>query len=159
MKPVIRVASDDDAPLIARLTRDAWAGTVQPGSGGHVETAAEVSLHLQRGGAFLLLLDQQPIGSVRWAPHDAEDQTWEIFRLGVLPSWRGHHLSQILLEAVIHEAQDSGVQELRLAVPPDQPRLIDRYAAYQFELAGELEYSPANPLDPTALVMRRVLRQ
>lgn len=78
--------------------------------------------------------------------------------MGVLPEYRGNNLSQHLLEAVIHHGQESGIRELRLAVRSDQPKLIDFYAAYEFDLAAELEYSHANPLEPAPLVMRRQLR-
>ena len=79
--------------------------------------------------------------------------------LGVLPAFRGTGLSQHLLEAVIHCAQISGVEELRLGVRVDQPRLLDLYAAYHFEPAPELEYSHANPDEPAPSVMRRFLKR
>lgn len=158
MNLVVRAAVDDDAQLIADLTRACWAGTVTVTSSGHRETAQRVAEQLREGGAFILLLDDAPVGSVRWAPHEFEPDVWEIRRMGVLPRCRGGNLSQHLLEAVIHHSQASSVQELRLAVRDDQPRLLDLYAAYEFELADELEYSYANPAEPPPRVMRRVLR-
>ncbi|AXA90118.1 GNAT family N-acetyltransferase [Massilia sp. YMA4] len=154
----VRPADDEDATLIAGLTRKAWAGKVSVTSSGHRETAVLVAEHLRQGGGFVLLDGATPIGSVRWLPHDTEPGVWEILRMGVLPEYRGQNLSQHLLEAVIHHGLESGIDELRLAVRPDQPKLIDFYSAYEFELAPELEYSHANPLEPAPLVMRRVLR-
>jgi ribosomal protein S18 acetylase RimI-like enzyme len=78
--------------------------------------------------------------------------------MGVLPEYRGGNLSQHLLEAVIHHGLASGVEEVRLAVRSDQPKLIDFYTAFEFELAEELEYSHANPMEPPPLVMRRSLK-
>jgi hypothetical protein len=43
-------------------------------------------------------------------------------------------------------------------VRADQPRLLDLYSAYDFELALELEYTDADPLEPVPAVMRRLLR-
>ena len=77
--------------------------------------------------------------------------------MGVLPDLRGRQLSQHLLEAVLHHALASDVDELRLAVRADQERLLDLYAAYGFELAPELEYTQANPLEPAPMMMRRML--
>lgn len=77
--------------------------------------------------------------------------------MGVLPTWRGHNLSQHLLEAVIHHGLACSVDEVRLAVRADQRKLVDFYASYEFALAEELEYSHANPLEPPPLVMRRAL--
>jgi ribosomal protein S18 acetylase RimI-like enzyme len=79
--------------------------------------------------------------------------------MGILPGHRGARLSQHLLEAVLHRAQVCEVNELRLAVRTDQTSLIDLYAAYGFELAPELEYSNANPLEPAPFVMRHILRR
>lgn len=158
MSIMVRAATDDDAQLIAELTRAAWAGKVAVTSGGHRETAQRVGEHLRNGGAFILLQNDKPVGSVRWCPHDHDQDVWEIMRMGVLPECRGSNLSQHLLEAVIHHSQASAVQELRLAVRSDQTKLLDFYAAYEFELAEELDYSHANPAEPPPLVMRRRLR-
>jgi len=158
MDILVREATDHDAQLIAELTRGAWAGKVAVTSSGHRETAVNVSQHLRDGGGFILLCDDCAVGSVRWLPLDAEPDVWEILRMGVLPGHRGTNLSQHLLEAVIHHALAAGIEELRLAVRSDQPKLIDFYTAYEFQLAEELEYSHANPLEPAPLVMRRLLR-
>jgi len=155
---VVREATADDAKLMAELTRAAWAGKVSVTSSGHRETAVQVSEHLRTGGGFVLLVDDTPIGSVRWLPLDAEPDVWEVCRMGVLPTHRGSNLSQHLLEAVIHHALAAGIEEVRLAVRTDQPGLIGFYTAFEFELAEELEYSHANPLEPPPLVMRRWLR-
>jgi GNAT superfamily N-acetyltransferase len=157
MNIVIREANADDAGLIAELTRAAWAGKVAPTSSGHRETETKVLQDLQQGGGFILMRDDEAIGSVRWMPADAEPDVWEIMRMGVLPAYRGECLSQHLLEAVIHRALAAEVNELRLAVRADQSRLLDLYAAYGFELAPELEYTHANPQEPVPTVMRRVL--
>ncbi|WP_019141495.1 GNAT family N-acetyltransferase [Noviherbaspirillum massiliense] len=157
MNLLVREAHVDDAQLIADLTRAAWANRVTPTSSGHRETAVRVREDLQTGGGFLLLVDDIPVGSVRWLPVDTEPGVWEILRMGVIPGYRGTHLSQHLVEAVIHHALASDVDELRLAVRPEQPRLLDLYAALGFELAPELEYMHANPLEPAPVVMRRKL--
>lgn len=158
MDLLIREATLDDAQLIADLTRAAWAGKVAATSSGHRETAAGVVKHLETGGGFILLADEIAAGSVRWLPLDSEPSIWEIARMSVLPAFRGKSLSQHLLEAVIHRALASDVEELRLAVRSDQARLLDLYAAYGFELALELEYTHANSLEPAPAVMRRLLK-
>lgn len=155
MDIVVREAGTDDAALITDLTRAAWADKVAPSSSGHRESAARVLQDLRLGGG--LLLAGLPIGSVRWTPVEGEPAVWEIMRMGVLPVHRSEHLSQHLLEAVIHRALAADVGELRLAVRADQPRLLDLYAAFGFELAPELEYTHANRLEPAPAVMRRML--
>jgi ribosomal protein S18 acetylase RimI-like enzyme len=153
----IRVATSDDAQLIADMTRAAWAGKIAVTSSGHRETAMLVSNQLRQGGGFVLLIDDQPAGSVRWLPSDGKSNTWEILRMGLLPDFRGNDLSRNLLGAVFHHALSNGVSELQLAVRTDQPRLLDLYSAYGFEIAPELTYAHANPSEPAPIVMRKQL--
>lgn len=157
MDLVIREASIEDAPLLAHLTRSCWANKVAASSSGHLESSDKVAQELGEGGGFILLVNEEPAGSVRWLPIDGETTTWEMRRMGILPAFRGEALSQHLLEAVIHHAQTAGVEELRLGVRTDQARLVDLYTAYEFELAPELEYTQANPNEPAPQVMRRYL--
>jgi ribosomal protein S18 acetylase RimI-like enzyme len=157
MDLIIREATLDDAQLLADLTRASWADKVTVTSSGHRETAIKAQQDLQQGRGLLLLVDGEPAGSVRWLPQESDSDVWDILRMGILPAYRGRNLSQYLLEAVIHCAQEANVRELRLAVRSDQPRLMDLYAAYGFELAPELEYTHANPLEPSPYVMRRSL--
>lgn len=157
MEIVVREAGVEDAQLIANLTRAAWAGKVAVTSSGHRETPVRVLEDLQQGGGYILTVDDKPVGSARWIPLDAEPDVWEIIRLGVLPEYRGERLSQHLLEAVIHRALASDIKELRLAVRIDQNPLLNLYAAYGFDIAPELEYTRANPLEPSPVVMRRIL--
>lgn len=157
MNLLVREADADDAQLIAELTQRAWAGKVAASSSGHRESTERVLSDLQQGGGFILVSGDRPIGSVRWMPVDSEPDVWEIMRMSVLPADRGQALSQHLLEAVIHRALASDVKELRLAVRADQPRLLDLYAAFGFDVAPEVEYTHANRLEPMPTVMRRVL--
>ncbi|SNS71522.1 Ribosomal protein S18 acetylase RimI [Noviherbaspirillum humi] len=158
MDILIREAKEEDAQLIADLTRSAWAGKVVASSSGHQESPQRVVSDLRDGGGFILLADERPVGSVRWHPLEGESDVWEIMRMGVLPEYRGVQLSQHLLEAVIHQAQACEIEELRLAVRPDQTPLLDLYAAYGFEPAPELVYTYANPAEPEPMVMRKQLR-
>jgi ribosomal protein S18 acetylase RimI-like enzyme len=159
MNVLLQEATLADAALIAQMTRQAWDGRVAAGSTGHLESAERAAADLQAGGGFILLIDDAPAGSVRWLPADGESDVWEIVRMGILPSWRGRQLSEHLLEAVIHQAQQADIAELRLAVRHDQPRLLDLYAAYGFELAPELDYSRANPAEAAPVMMRRILKR
>ena len=158
MTIAVREATPEDATLIAQLTRGAWAGKVAVTSSGHRETAQRVSEDLRNGGAFILAVNGEDVGSVRWTLHDHDHDVWEIRRMGVLPCCRGSNMSQHLLEAVIHHGLASNAVELRLAVRADQPKLLDFYAAFEFELAEELDDSRANPAEPAPLGMRRILR-
>ncbi|MBS1187578.1 MAG: family acetyltraansferase [Burkholderiaceae bacterium] len=156
---LISEASINDAQLIAELTRASWADKVNPTSSGHRETAELVRADLQRGGAFILLVNDTPSGSVRWLPVDGESGVWEVRRMGVMPMYRSRNLSQYLLEAVIHRTLSADVHELRLGVRADQPRLVDFYAAFGFELAPELEYPHDMHGESAPIMMRRTFNR
>lgn len=156
---IIREATLDDAEIIAEITSAAWAEKVAANSSGHTESAARVEQDLHHGGGFILQIDDQTVGSVRWLPMDNEHDIWEILRMGIIPAFREQNLSLHLLEAIIHHALGCDVTELRLAVRADQPRLLDFYAALGFEVAPELEHTHANPDEPAPTVMRRFLRR
>jgi ribosomal protein S18 acetylase RimI-like enzyme len=154
---LVREASLEDAGLIAHLTRISWAHKVAYRSSGHHEDVARVEHDLRTGGGFVLQVDGQVAGSVRWRHHDYEPAVWHIVRMGVLPDFRGAGLSQYLLEAVIHHALAADIDQLRLTVHTDQSRLIDLYAAFGFELAPELDAERSEPLASSSIVMRKSL--
>lgn len=158
MQTRVREATLNDAQLIADLTRAAWADKVAVTSEGHRETATSTLEHLESGGGFILLVDEQPAGSVRWLPLQDDPCTWELLRISVLPQYRGACLSQQLVEAVIHHAHIEDVDELRLPVRAEQRSLMNLYSAYAFEEAPELDYTHADPMEPAPIVMRRLLK-
>jgi ribosomal protein S18 acetylase RimI-like enzyme len=155
MDILIREATIDDAELIADLTRKSWSDRVSAPSKAHKEDATQVVDDLHLGGGFVLLCDNVPAGSVRWKPIDTEMGVWEVYRMGVSPAFRGERLSQHLMEALIHRALSADINELRLAVRPDQIQLVDLYAALGFEIAPELDYARDNPQEAPPIVMRR----
>ena len=158
MNIVVREALQEEAQLIAELTRASWLDKVAATSRGHHEEIDRVLKDLRIGGGYLLLVDHMAVGSVRWAPIDTNGEVWEILRMGIIPEFRGHNLSQHLLEAVIHQAQACLVKELILAVRAGQQKLIDFYAAFGFEIAPEVEYPSANPAEQLPNVMRKLLQ-
>ena len=158
-KLLVTEASLDDAQLIADLTRASWADKVNPNSLGHRETADVVLQDLKSGGGYILHVNDVPSGSLRWLPVEGERDVWEVRRIGVLPIYRGQNLSEHLLEAVIHRALSSDINELRLGVRADQPRLVDFYAALGFEVAPELEYPHDIGHDTPPIMLRRMFHR
>lgn len=158
-EPTIRFATTEDAELIAELTRKSWSGKVAPSSSGHREGTERVANDLREGGALVIQDKDTAIGSLRWLPMPEDPTIWEILRLGILPQYRGKQLSKLLMTKITQQASNVGVQELRLAVRSDQPRLLEFYAEFGFKIAPELHYRYANPLEPAPIVMRRSLQQ
>lgn len=150
-------ASEEDAPLIAELTHKAWESRCPPTAHGHFDTADRVLTDLHEGGAFILWVDDQPAGSIRWAPTDEDDEIWKIRRLGILPEYAGQNLSQYLIEACINHARLSDIAEMRLFLPPWLEPMTRFYEAYGFEHAPEIEFTLRNPLEPPPIMMRKNL--
>ena len=155
MIPIVRDASPADAPLIARLTREAWAGRVAPDSSGHRESETRVLEDLAAGGGLVLEVGGEPAGSLRWRDHGTY---WEVARLGLLPAFRGRGLSTWLLNEVALRAHASMASELRAAVRADQPALAAWYERMGYVPDASLAYSRANPDNEPPLVLRRSLQ-
>jgi GNAT superfamily N-acetyltransferase len=153
--PILRPATVADAGLIIQITRSAWTGRVDPGSSAFRETEAEIAEQIAEGGGFILSLEQTPVGSVRYSP---VPDAWEVRRMGVLPEYRGKGFALAMMNAVVDHALCRGINELRLAVRYDQPRLLAFYAGMGFELAPNLKYAHQSPGSVAPTVMRRSLR-
>lgn len=153
MIPTLRTATLEDAELIARLTREAWAGRVAPDSSGHFESAEKVERDLAEGGGIIMEVGGEPVGSVRWFPvfvrledgSRAGPVAWEIARLGLLPAYRGRGLSTWLMNEVTMRATINGIEELRLAVRDDQLQLIRWYERQGFFIDPSITYGHAYP--------------
>jgi GNAT superfamily N-acetyltransferase len=152
--PVLRAATPEDAALISRITREAWAGRVHPSSSAYRETEQHIAEQIREGGGLILSVGEIPVGSARYSPVPG---AWEVRRMGVLPPYRGRGYAELMMEAVVERALAGGITELRVAVRHDQPRLIGFYASMGFVLAPELEYAHANPDNPPPTVLRRLL--
>lgn len=152
MIPVLREMTAADAALVARLTRESWAGIVAADSSGHSEDEGRVLRDLEHGGGLVMEIDGQPAGSVRW--HD-DGLWWTVKRLGVVPPYRGRGYSSWLMGEVLVRAHRAGAQELRLAVRTDQPALLRYYQLQGFVLDASLHYEQRNPDNPPPLVLRR----
>ncbi len=157
MNITVSEASEEDAPLIAELTRKAWENRCPPNSHGHLDNADKVLTDLHEGGAFILWVDNKPAGSIRWAPTDEDDEIWKIRRLGVLPEYAGQNLSQYLIEACVNRARLSDIAELRLFLNPWMEPMARLYEAYGFAPAPEIEFTLRNPLEPPPIMMRKNL--
>ncbi len=162
MRPVGRAtlaaASAADAVLVHELTQRAWRGTVAPDSSAYRETAADVeALFARGGGAFLLRLDGEPVGSVRWVPVPHAEPSWEIKRMGVLREARGLGLGERLAASVETAARAADVARLQLGVRRDQPRLLDFWRRLGFRADTAVALSSHNPLTAPPVTMSRRL--
>ena len=156
-RATVTAASPADAALVHDLTQRAWHGTVAADSSAYRETVADVAALLERGGAFVLRLDDTPVGSVRWVPVPHAVPSWEIKRMGLLHAVRGRGLGRPLAGAVEAAARAAGIGRLQLGVRSDQPRLLGFWKDLGFEPDATVALSSHNPLTPPPTTLSRPL--
>jgi GNAT superfamily N-acetyltransferase len=152
-------ATVDDAALLHALTQAAWQGTVAPDSSAFRETPRTlVDLFASGGGAFLLWVDDTPLGAVRWVPVAHTEPTWEIKRMGIPRPARGVGHGARLAAAVEAAARVAGIRRLQLGVRADQPRLRDFWLGLGFRPDDSVTLSSHNPATAPPITLSRLLR-
>jgi len=134
----IRLASLDDAPAIARISREAYAefaGQVEPPFRALTATPAQVRQEMRRHRfAYVLALrDGWPVGHLRYRVRDG---SMHMSRLAVLPAYRGQAIGRRLMEWAEQEAHRLGVLHLRGEVRSVLHRLLEWYKALGYQATG-----------------------
>ena len=156
----IRSATAADAQIVAMMVREAWAGKVAENSSGHAETPEKVEQDLKHGFGWVALDGERVVASVRLVRHPKVLEypgVFEVKKLGVLPEYRKFGISQLLMEALLKKADQVLAKEIRLAVRPDQPKLLEFYTQFGFAHDPNLEYSSPNPETAPPFVMVKKL--
>ena len=138
-----------------RISLQAWRGTVNANSTLFDETEAYVAGILERGGGFILMVDGEPAGSVRYFPTAQDPTVWEVKRLGVIAALRGRDLGRRLMDAVTAAALREGVRAIQIGIRADQPRLVRYYEAQGFTRDDSVKLSGGNPRTAPAITMTR----
>ena len=118
----IRAADADDAPELAELLAEAFAGSDACYPEPKPPAEADLAVRMQTGEAFLLA---ERAGQVAGAVRRSEDEGIAAFAL--LAS-RAAGAGRSLVRAVEARAQDGGLRLVRARLP-DEPRLADYFAA------------------------------
>lgn len=87
-------------------------GVLDPPSGAHDETLADVKAAVAKGGAVLAFLDENPVGTGRYEIH--ADHLY-CGRLGVLPAYRGQGVCAAMLAFIDQIAVECGRYQVRLS--------------------------------------------
>ena len=118
----VRAADSDDAPELAELLAEAFAGSHACFPEPEPPSAAALAVRMQTGEAFLLAERHgQTVGAIR----HGEDEGIASFDL--LAS-REAGAGRALIRAIEARAQDGGLRLVRARLP-DEPRLADYFAA------------------------------
>ena len=87
------------------------SGRLDPPSGAHTETLADVRAAIARGGAFLARVDGEPVGCARWR---LEPEFVYGERVGVLPGFRGRGVGAALMRAIEDVGRAAGRPQVRI---------------------------------------------
>jgi ribosomal protein S18 acetylase RimI-like enzyme len=112
----ITPASQEDAPLVFDIMQHAFAeylGVLDPPSGVHAETLDDVIHAMDDGGAVLAWIDNQPVGTARYAYHG---DSCYIGRVSVLPAYRGQGIASAMMDYIEGIARAHGSAYLEIAV-------------------------------------------
>lgn len=120
----VRVALEDDAPLVHALTQQAFAAyaRLEPPSGAIREDESVIAADLAAFGGLLALRGDEPVGAARFAEHSGG--AW-LRRVAVPPDERGHGVGSALVAAGLEEAARRGWRSLRVGV---RHALVDNQA-------------------------------
>lgn len=160
-KIAIRRASPADGFLVEALTRQIWTGRVSPESTVFRETPESVAAQIEKGGAIILTLDGDPIGSGRFVPVPGPGGkgSWiEIKRIGVLPEFTRRGYGAVILAALESMGRERGAEGAHLAIRHDQPRLIVFYEGLDYVRADDVVLTTPNPRSPPPVGMRKYFK-
>lgn len=137
-----------DAVIRLLKMSDVYMASLYPAESNHL---VDVSTLEKDNVSFLVARnDQHVVGCCALAK--ADDGTAEIKRMFVDPDSRGLRIGKLLMDALVQQAKDVGVNAIRLETGISQPEAISLYRK-----AGFVEIPPFGPykLDPLSMFMEK----
>jgi ribosomal protein S18 acetylase RimI-like enzyme len=128
-----------------------YRATLQPPSGAHDETVADVERAMTQGGAVLAWDGDEPVGSARFILYP--DHVY-VGRVSVLPTYRRRGIATAMMRFLEDVARQAGRAEVQIAARASLPSNVRLYEALGYELIG-LEPHPRGP-DMTTHMRKRV---
>jgi GNAT superfamily N-acetyltransferase len=139
----IRMATHDDAGLLAALIREAFRDVAErfkltpencPTHPSHC-TADWITSALKKGILYFILeADREPCGCV--ALERANSDVCYLERLGVLPRCRGKGFGKALVETALEKAQALGAKNMEIGIISEQKELENWYNKLGFSNKG-----------------------
>jgi len=139
MPVVIREATGDDVPLVARLIRDSFRDVAErfgltrescPTHPSHC-TDEWITSAMAKGVRYALLeAGKDPCGCV--AMEQARPGLWYLESLSVLPEYRRKGFGTALVRHALDEARKAGAQRVEIGIIAEHTELRDWYAKLGF---------------------------
>lgn len=153
----ITTATPEQAPIVHRMMIEAFAeylGVLEPPSGAHRETVADVLDVMSRGGAVIAWDDGTPVGSGRWI---FEPDHVYVGRLSVLPAYRGQGIASSMLDVIEAIAVERGYRQMRLGVRMVLERNLSLYQRAGYTIVETIKHERGDAL--VAFLEKQLLAQ
>ena len=114
---------------------------LQPPSGAHAESVADVERAMADGGAVLAWDDAQPVGSARYALHP---EHMYVGRVAVLPTHRRRGVATLMMRFLEELARQAGRASVEIAARAQLPSNVRLYETLGYEVV-RVEPHPRGP--------------
>jgi ribosomal protein S18 acetylase RimI-like enzyme len=157
--PSVRPTTGDDATVFHRVMMEAGRFDIDPRSGWHRVSPADVELSLTWYGGFLAEDDGEVVGVVSYRPYGPRSTTLTLNKLGVLPHARGRGVASLLVRAVETHARQNGYRQVLLAVSALNTRVVPIYQHLGYTIDPDAVYPFASPLsDPPVVLVKPIFQ-
>ena len=157
VEPRITLATLNDAPLVYRIMREAFAeyeNVLQPPSGANRETVDDVAAAMQQGGALLAWVGEMPVASARYR---VDSDALYVGRVAVLPAYRQRGIAKAVMRRMEDIARQQGRDMLRVGVRMSLPGNLALYHSLGYTTI-EVTDHPKGP-DRIATLIKRLNEQ
>ena len=148
----VRSAGPDEAPTLLRIIHASfleYVGAIDPPSSAPDETVDRINGYLQKGSALVAEVEGSPVGCVFFQV--SEDHVY-LYRLAVLPGFRGRGIGKALVHVVENHARVSKLP-VRLGVRLALPLNLAMYYKLGYRTI-EHRTHPGYPV-PTFVIMQK----
>ena len=114
---------------------------LQPPSGAHTESVADVERAMAQGGAVLAWDNDQPVGSARYALHS---EHMYVGRVAVLPTHRRRGIATAMMRFLEELARQAGRRSVEIAARAALPSNVRLYEGLGYEVV-RVEPHPRGP--------------
>jgi ribosomal protein S18 acetylase RimI-like enzyme len=136
MVPSVRLATLDDAALVHAIMRAAFAeyvGVLLVSSSALGESVADVRVAMEKGGAVIGFMKDEPVGSARFR---LDPDSLYVGRVAVLPTHRRRGIASAMIRFIEEHAPVLGREAIHIVARESLPSNIELYRALGYELVS-----------------------
>jgi GNAT superfamily N-acetyltransferase len=150
----ITAAQPDEAAIVHHIMQEAFAeyrDILQPPSGSHAETVADVQRAIVEGGAVLVWDGDVPVASARYR---REPDHLYVGRVAVLPAYRRRGIASLVMRWMEEQARRWNKSSVRVGVRMSLPGNLALYEKLGYRMV-EVQPHPRGP-DRVATLVKQL---